>query len=77
MNILFLIDSLSGGGAEKVASILASRMSLFNENKVYIVVDELYGNEYEIDKNVTLISLERKHSRNPGVNIYQKIRKII
>lgn len=76
MNILFLIDSLSGGGAEKVASILVSRISQLTNNKVYIVVDELYGNEYKIDERVKLISLERKHSKNPCVNIYQKIRKL-
>ena len=73
MNILFIISTLTGGGAEKVTSIVASELS--KTNQVTLIVDERTEKEYDLLPSVNLISLNRKHSHNPFVTIPQKIKK--
>ncbi|AOZ95500.1 glycosyltransferase [Butyrivibrio hungatei] len=76
MNILFIIDSLTGGGAEKVTSVLANQISHNENNKVYVLVDERNKDEYYIDSRVTIISVEKIHHKNMILRILQVLRKI-
>ena len=52
-NILFLISSIGGGGAERVACRLVSEFS--KKNKIYLMYFQPKENTYEISPNVTVI----------------------
>ncbi len=61
MNIMFITQKLSGGGAERVTATLASALS--KENNVYILTNR-NDKSYEIDKNVNIICLNVGRSTN-------------
>lgn len=63
MNIMFLIDSLCNGGAEKVVSTISSKLSEKEGIEVYVVVDETSEKDYELSKNVNIISLDKYHTK--------------
>lgn len=67
-NMMFLITSLYGGGAEKVCCILASKMAeCCNVTLCYMVEDE-EGRRYPIDPRCEVVKLPFKHctfKRNP------------
>nr|WP_298659070.1 glycosyltransferase [uncultured Flavobacterium sp.] len=82
-NLLLIIPSLSFGGAERVASILASELS--KKYNVYLVVLHKSKNEYLINEMVNVIYLDPLflpsnnvfHSIFKNVNYIKKIHKII
>ena len=51
-NIVFFIDSMGKGGAERVVSILANSFS--QNNNVYIITNVYGESGYELDKNIKL-----------------------
>jgi len=60
-NILFIIDSLAAGGAEKVVLTLANRMVNLGHMVTIITADNI--TEYNISFNVSVYSLNFKKSR--------------
>jgi glycosyltransferase involved in cell wall biosynthesis len=60
-NILFVIDSLCAGGAEKVVLILARSLLQLGHNVHIITIDDKI--EYQIDFDVTIHTLAFKKSR--------------
>ena len=77
-NILFLISSIGGGGAERVACRLVSEFS--KRHKVYLMYFFKKEKEYSVDKKVTLIPfINQNKQKNPTNNrdiISQKIIRI-
>ena len=78
--ILFIIPSLSNGGAEKVVSQISS--GLCNENyEVAVLVFFNHNNSYELNDNIKLINLsngyEEEYNRISKINRLKKIRKKI
>ena len=60
-NILFIIDSLAAGGAEKVVLTLANRMVNLGHTVTIITADDI--TEYNISFNVNVYSLNFRKSR--------------
>ena len=58
MKILFFIHSLSGGGAERVASILLSHFC--EKNDTFVAVNNIKSGFYQIDNRVHIISNQIK-----------------
>ena len=73
MNLLFIVSSLSGGGAEKVMSILTSELS--SSHNVWLVLDEKKMTDYEIADDINVINLNRSKTNNPISNLKFYIRK--
>lgn len=77
--VLFVIPSLSGGGAERVVSEISSELSSTYE--VYILIFYKSIEEYKVSKNVKIINLsngEKKEYFQIGrLNRLRKIRKTI
>lgn len=79
-NILFLISSIGGGGAERVACRLVSEFS--KRHKVYLMYFNSKENEYPVDKKVTKIPfiIDNKININPSINpsygLNQKVSRI-
>ncbi len=67
MNILFIIQQLIGGGAERITTTLAS--ALAERHNVYIVT-YYTGESYYIDDKVKLITLNLKRSKNFFERLY-------
>ena len=75
MNILFIVPTLHGGGAERVVSRLAN--ALCPEHRVYIVITYPEGNQgilYEVDPRVTVRVItehlpRQKHLRHLFVRV--------
>ena len=63
MNIMFIIPSLSGGGAERVITVLASELS--KKHKVTVVTYYKSDKPYVIDKSVDVKCLNTSGGSNP------------
>lgn len=75
MNIMIIIPSLSGGGAERAASVLASE--LCKKHTVTVVTYYSTDKDYVIDKNVSVKCLEISGGSNgikKAVNCINRIR---
>lgn len=71
--IAFIINKLSGGGAERVLSILANKFSEdYNVDIITIFSDEV---KYNIDENISIIHIKGK-SKFKLIRFYQKLRAI-
>lgn len=57
--IMFVIDQLCGGGAERVTSVLATSLSDNERIEVYICVLKENENEYDISDKVTIMYKEQ------------------
>lgn len=68
MKIVFCIDSLNKGGAERVISILANNFS--NKNEVSIITTTSTKCAYTIDNSINLFSLD-----NEKVNALQRLKR--
>ena len=75
--IVFCIDSLEKGGAERVVSVLANNLSI--ENNVYIMTIDKEKIQYKLNDNISLIEIEKKYKKNnnPIMNKIFKLYKII
>lgn len=72
--IVFLINSLHGGGAENVVSRLSNRLTLMG-HKVYLFL--VYPNmDYVIDKDVDITVLQGKSHKTKALFFDQKISEI-
>ena len=58
--IVFCIDSLEKGGAERVVSVLANNLSI--ENNVYIMTIDKEKIQYKLNDNISLIEIEKKYN---------------
>lgn len=52
MKIMFCINTLTGGGAERVVSVIASALAEIQNEEVYIALEKREINEYEVDERV-------------------------
>lgn len=70
MKIFLIIDTLAGGGAEKIISILANKLS----KKHQIVLCQSMGDKicHQLDKNITLTSLKQRTNRSYASHILSK-----
>lgn len=76
MNILFITQKLSGGGAERITTLLASELA--RDNNVYIITHR-DDERYEISDNVSIVCLGLNKSINHfmrGRNCIRAIRQI-
>ncbi len=75
--IVFCIDCLRKGGAERVVSVLANNLSI--ENNVYIMTIDKEKIQYKLNDNISLIEIEKKYKKNnnPIMNKIFKLYKII
>ncbi len=60
--LIFITDTLSSGGAERVISVLANRLA--NDYDVSIICLRSQQSFYEIDSKVTIIFLDNKYGNN-------------
>nr|WP_296455914.1 glycosyltransferase [uncultured Acetatifactor sp.] len=75
--ILFVIDGLSKGGAERVTTWLANQFSELTDTNVTLLVNFKFDGEYPINKNVKIIYIESQITDSERiVRIYKKIRYI-
>lgn len=63
MKILFLVESCSGGGAERASSILANYFSK-SDTEVVMAIGNKRTKEYEINEGVSIYRLGYKYSEN-------------
>lgn len=70
-NILFLISSIGGGGAERVACRLVSEFS--KRHKVYLMYFDKKEKEYSVDKKVKLIPFINENKQKNPTNILNTI----
>ncbi|MDD4110546.1 MAG: glycosyltransferase [Clostridia bacterium] len=79
MKIMFYIDVLYKGGAERVISNLANFFSTYKKYNVYLVVDKRVNNEYQIYESVNFVSLEKsnKHPFSSNISRIYLINKLI
>lgn len=61
--IVFIIEHLSNGGAERITSILANGLSKRENVKAFILTYSIEKMEYELCKNVKKISYEKRRKR--------------
>ena len=62
MNIAFVVNSLTNGGAERCVANLANQMSLQKCNNIYVITGKRNDLEYELNKSVNrLCNIEYKH----------------
>ena len=83
--IVFCIDSLAKGGAERVVSILANKLIENNDVSIITILDK--NVEYKLNSNIKLIQLGKgkKHIKNKTIrkikyifgstNILRRMRK--
>ncbi len=62
MRVLFCINSLGIGGAERVISNLANKMC--KENEVYVMVSKDKDEKYSLDKKVNYVVLDNYYIQN-------------
>ncbi len=74
-NILFLISSIGGGGAERVACRLVSEFS--KRHKVYLMYFNEKENEYPVDEKVNLIPFTNPYKRKNKLNNSKEIIKFL
>lgn len=66
MNVLFVIDSLNGGGAARVTTILANEL-VKNNYEISIATNLAYrGVVYDLDPSIKLFSFYTKKDQNKG-----------
>lgn len=75
MKICILVGSLSGGGAERVASILANKL-FENKNDVFLINFEKKDNEYYINEKISRTFIEHKSVFYDIWNLNRTIKKI-
>ena len=75
-NILFLISSIGGGGAERVACRLVSEFS--KRHKVYLMYFDKKEKEYPVDEKVNLIPFiaSKDNPTNDSQKLPQKVLRI-
>lgn len=73
--ILFIIPFLSGGGAERVVSILSTEMALLGAD-INLLVYYRTKNEYSIGKGVQLFALAGSESEYNSFAKYEKILRL-
>ena len=61
---LFVVPSLSKGGAERVVSLLASEISRNNDKEVIVVTHFKTSNDYIVDKKVKIICLSNLYEED-------------
>lgn len=79
MRLMFYIATLHGGGAERVVANLANEFAN-NRAEVYLVTDDYYNDEYEINNSVKRLILKKTNGCSKiKKNIIQifSLRKII
>lgn len=74
LHILFVVPVLTGGGAERVVSVLSSGMAE-QGYKISILVNRRCENEYPINDEVCIYSLPPNYQRTG--NLFYKIKKTI
>lgn len=73
MKILFCIDSLGKGGAERVVSTLANELSQNNQVSIITLVNEQVA--YELKENVNLIELGKLKYNSKGKS-FKKVKSL-
>lgn len=74
MKIVFCIDSLNKGGAERVLSNLVNYLCA--ENDIYIITTSSIKSNYSIDKRVTVKSLDNDNKVNKITKNYIRIKNL-
>lgn len=72
--IVFCIDSLAKGGAERVVSILANKLVQSNDVSIITILDKKV--EYELNSNIKLIELG-KGKRNIKSRVVRKMKYVL
>ena len=73
MKLLFCSSSMGKGGAERVISILSN--NLVKNNEVSILINTDKNIAYKLNKNINIISLDKKYYKNNLIrNIYRIFR---
>lgn len=72
MRILFCTSSMGKGGAERVISILSN--SFVKENDVHILINTKKNIEYELNKKINVVEIDKKTYKN---NVIRNIYRII
>ncbi|MDO6670835.1 glycosyltransferase family 4 protein [Cobetia amphilecti] len=78
MNILFLVSSMTGGGAERVAAVLCNQWA--KEGHSVTLVPTYSGGggcDYELDTNVNLVYLANQAKKNNKLTRFVSLRRII
>lgn len=69
--IMFVANSLVGGGAEKVVSILSSKL-LERGFEIYVLVHNKTKNSYAMNDNVKVI-----YSESKGIGAMKKVSRVL
>ncbi len=64
MRVLYIVESLSVGGAEKVAVMLANLFHRSKHEVMMLIIGEQYDLEQELDSGIEIYHLERKNKLN-------------
>lgn len=73
MNILFITQKLSGGGAERITALLASEFA--RENNVFVITNR-DDERYEISEKVQIICMELEKGTNHFIRLKNCIKSI-
>ncbi len=77
MKILFVINTLSSGGAERVLSELANYFADVYNYDTYILTISKYEDFYEISKNIKLIKLNIENNKYSIINSFERVSKLV
>lgn len=75
MKILFHLNTLGGGGAERVASLLANRYATMGYS-VTFVTSFAMDDEYQLDRSIVRYNLDSKKEPNILLRNYRRIRNL-